>query len=43
MQMGRIDGFNQATTTKKDAVFTWTDVYVDEHISLASSGVILIH
>ncbi|CAD5333848.1 unnamed protein product [Arabidopsis thaliana] len=38
MQMGRIDGYNQASTTKKDAVFTWTDVYEDEKISLASSA-----
>ncbi|KAG7604771.1 Actin family [Arabidopsis thaliana x Arabidopsis arenosa] len=35
-KMGRIDGYNQASTIKKDSVFTWTDVYEDEKISLAS-------
>lgn len=43
MQMGRIDGYNKPSTTKKDTVFTWTDVYEDEQISPAASGVILIH
>lgn len=43
MQMGRIDGYNKPSTTKKETVFTWTDVYEDEQISPAASGVILIH
>ncbi|CAH2046596.1 unnamed protein product, partial [Thlaspi arvense] len=34
-KMGRIDGYNQpsTTTTKKDTVFTWTNVYEDDHSS----------
>lgn len=31
MQMARIDGYNQPSTTrKKDAVFTWTNVYEED-------------
>ncbi|ESQ44684.1 hypothetical protein EUTSA_v10003170mg [Eutrema salsugineum] len=37
-KMGRIDGYNQpSSTTKKDTVFTWTNVYEDEHSSPATS------
>lgn len=42
MQMGRIEGYNQRSTTKKDTVFTWTNVYEDEQSSPATTGVILI-
>ncbi|KFK31713.1 hypothetical protein AALP_AA6G149400 [Arabis alpina] len=37
MQMGRIDGYNQRSTTKKDTVFTWTNVYEDEQSSPATT------
>ncbi|VVB07224.1 unnamed protein product [Arabis nemorensis] len=37
MQMGRIDGYNQRSTTKKDTVFTWTNVYEDEQSLPATS------
>lgn len=43
MQMGRIDGYNQRSTTKKETVFTWTNVYEDEQSLPATSGVFLIH
>ncbi|KAJ0234730.1 Actin-related protein 9 [Hirschfeldia incana] len=38
-KMARIDGFNQPsiTTTKKDKVFTWTNVYQDNPSSLPTS------
>ncbi|XP_010481855.1 PREDICTED: actin-related protein 9-like isoform X2 [Camelina sativa] len=36
-KMGRIDGYNKPSTTKKDTVFTWTDVYEDEQISPVAS------
>lgn len=40
--MARIDGYNQpSVTTKKDTVFTWTNVYEDDPSSPAASGVIL--
>lgn len=43
--MARIDGYNQpSTTTKKDAVFTWTNVYEEDKkpSSLPTSGVCVL-
>ncbi|KAL1191303.1 Actin-related protein 9 [Cardamine amara subsp. amara] len=37
-KMGRVDGFNKPSSTKKDSVFTWTNVYEDKHNSPTSSG-----
>ncbi|XP_023633325.1 actin-related protein 9 [Capsella rubella] len=37
-KMGRIDGYNnKPSITKKDTVFTWTDVYEEEQISPAAA------
>lgn len=40
MQMGRVDGFNKPSSTKKDTVFTWTNVYETKHNSPTSSGIV---